>query len=535
MTTKRAGAASWLPRLDEFATGCEFPIWDNMDYPCGAMRATGFLRPKGWVLVFEAIVCPRVESDISRYVYAFGPGLRASGMKGTQANLVHPDELVEHIDDLTQRSRLTGRVLWWAKGKDAEGPHVYWPQQAVPRTATVKVLGETVTVPLRVPSLRGRAVASPELLKRAHPEEALLFQLCDRLGRETLFAKPVELARFLRLRVAEVHFQLDDWQHPAGCQPASSSPDLVEMVAALEERRPLGKLRGKKNGDWRCWLAALLPLWSDEDAAEWQSVEGTAPPPVEPRRPKPSRPPDRPEWLEETTHPHLDGDGALVHATGFVSSKGPLLVLQEVEEHRLSVFRCTYAYGPGTSVERISKVILPSIYLVRHDQLFEIVKRQGSTHWLRCRFRRGERITVKLLGQEVSLELEVPEVADLTAAQRKQLARLSPSRVLLYALCEAAPRSLLFAPSAELAKRLRLPRDARVLFEVDDFELPTGRLGSSPDLVAMAEALASSGPLMLPGRPNAHWHHWLGRSLKNLRAADKGGWTEPVSLMYADD
>ncbi len=81
------------------------------------------------------------------------------------------------------------------------------------------------------------------------------------------------------------------------------------------------------------------------------------------------------------------------------------------------------------------------------------------------------------------------------------------------------------------------PRSARVLFEVDDFEVPsTGKpLGSSADLVAMAEALASGAPPVLRGRPNASWRHWLGRSAANLRAADTGGWTEPVSLMYADD
>jgi len=335
--------------------------------------------------------------------------------------------------------------------------------------------------------------------------------------------------------VAEVLFQIDDWQHPAGGEPASSSPDLVEMVTALEERRPPGELRGKRNGDWRCWLDALLPLWSDEDAAEWQPVAGTPPPPLEPPRAKRPAPASRPEWLEQGTHPHLENDAALVRATGFVSSKGPLLVLQEIEEHRHSVFRAIYAYGPGTSVERISGVMLTSSYLVRHDQLFEIVKREGSSHWLRSRFHRGERVTVKVLGQEVSLELEVPEVAGLTAAQRKELALLSPSRVLLYALCEAAPRSLLFASSAALARKLRLPRSARVLFEVDDFEFPAGHLGSSPDLVAMAEALASGEPLTLPGRPDSSWRHWLGRSLDNLCTADKGGWSEPVYLMYADD
>ena len=538
MPTKRAGVTTWLPRLDEFATSFEFPSWDNMDYPCGAMRATGFLRPRGWVLAFEAVTCPRIDSEVSRTVFAFGPALKASGNKGTQATLVPPDELVEHLDERTQRSRLTGRVLWWAMGKEAEGPHIHWPQQRVPKTATVRVLGEPVKVPLRVPSLGARTSASAAMLQRVHPEEAVLFQLSDRLERDRLFASPVELARFLGLRAAEAHFQLDDWQHPVGGEPASCSPDLVEMVAALQERRPLGKLRGKKNGDWRCWLGALLSLWTDEDAAEWQPEEGTPPPPAEPPPAKPAATPARPEWLEELTRPHLENAAALVRASGFVTSKGPLLVLQEVSENRYSVLRATYAYGAATSVERFSRVILPGSdesYLVRYDQLFEIIRRHGSSAWLRCRFRRGDRITVKVHGQEVALRLEVPEGANLSTAQREQLARLSPSRVLLYALCEAAPRSLLFASSAELARRLRLARDARALFEVDDFEYPSGRLGSSPDVVAMAEALASGGPLTLTGRPNAHWRQWLGQSLANLRTADTGGWTEEVSLMYADD
>ena len=87
MPTKRAGVTTWLPRLDEFATSFEFPSWDNMDYPCGAMRATGFLRPRGWVLAFEAVTCPRIDSEVSRTVFAFGPALKASGNKGTQAQI----------------------------------------------------------------------------------------------------------------------------------------------------------------------------------------------------------------------------------------------------------------------------------------------------------------------------------------------------------------------------------------------------------------------------------------------------------------
>jgi len=246
-----------------------------------------------------------------------------------------------------------------------------------------------------------------------------------------------------------------------------------------------------------------------------------------------------PDWLAKTiTHPHLDNTAGLVRANGFVSSLGPLLVLQEVEHHRYSIFRAFYVYGPGTKVERSSGCIInnSSQYLVRHDQLYEAIEKRGSTHVLRCRFRRGESVALKVLGRSLTLKLQMPPLRGIRLKHPEFLERLGASGILLYALCEAAPRDLLFASSAELAKLVRLPRDAKQLFEVDDFEMPQGPLTRSPDLVAMANALVENLPLpKLEGKVNSSWRHWLNEQLAYQVPGHRHGWDDPIQLMYADD
>jgi hypothetical protein len=246
-------------------------------------------------------------------------------------------------------------------------------------------------------------------------------------------------------------------------------------------------------------------------------------------RPKPeATDPGRPDWLAKTMiRPHLDNTAGLLRANGFVSSLGPLLVLQEVEHHRYSIFRAFHVYGPGTKVERSSGCIIDnsSQYLVRHDQLYEAVEKRGRTHVLRCRFRRGQRVT-----------LQMPPLRGIRLEHPEFLEHLGASGILLYALCDSAPRELLFASSAELAKLLRLPKDAKQVFEVDDFEMPKGPLARSPDLVAMANALVENCPLpKLEGKVNSSWRHWLNEQLAYQVPGHRHGWDEPLQLMYADD
>jgi hypothetical protein len=556
MTGRSGTADSWITKLDQLATDCEFPMWDNLNLTCGAMRATGFLAPQGWALAFELITYSRGEPSIQRDVYAYGPALQSQGLRASTTCLVPTEELVEYPDERTIRSRLTGRIIWW-EGGGAAGTgeaHAYWPVKAIPKTATIRVLGEPVTVPLKLPSLGGRKLKPGGLRQRALPEEAVMFQLCEQLPRETLFASPAELAASLGLAEATVHFQLQDWQHPGSGKAASTSPDIVEMVEALEQRRALGTLSGRANCDWRQWLDTLLPLWSESDADEWRITKGGPPPATPAPEPKPL---PAPAWLETTNHPQLDAGDVAVRASGFVSSLGPLLVLQGVGLATCSISREIWAYGPGTPVGRrlyswpmppwtawhnnapeegLSPAhvkVGPATYLVLYDQLYEAVAKKGKVHKLRCRFKRGERITLDVLGHPVTLTLEVPPTDDLELEYRHNLRRLIPSLVLLYALCDAAPRDVLFASSTELRRLLSLPDDARLLFEFDDFQtVRSGQpLNFSPDLAALANALVDGAPLTrLPGRPDANWRHWLDHKLGNLLPWQAAEWDKPFLL-----
>jgi hypothetical protein len=126
---------------------------------------------------------------------------------------------------------------------------------------------------------------------------------------------------------------------------------------------------------------------------------------------------------------------------------------------------------------------------------------------------------VPKLGCEVPLAIDV---AGLDADDVEVLEEgTGPAERLLIRLGQAPHRSRIFAESEELARQAKLPDDARALFSFDVFEMPSAgeRAASSPDLVAMVDALAARQPL--PRLPS-HGLHPLHAVVERCRVL--GGW-----------
>ena len=132
-----------------------------------------------------------------------------------------------------------------------------------------------------------------------------------------------------------------------------------------------------------------------------------------------------------------------------------------------------------------------------------------------------------MLGHEVTVHVNPVRLrgVELPAGL---LRRLSPAEVVLFHLCDALPRDALFSRPEELAASLGL-EGAKRLFSFDDWQhVTTEPPSSSPNLVAMVDALCDGeAPPPLTGRPNGDYRLYL-RALLEQRPEDDELWGPPA-------
>ena len=167
-----------------FDDGWEYPMWDNANYFCAAMRMTGFVTPGGTDgLVFQSLVTGLGEGNARVEFHRFGFGLPFGW------------------------NRVDHEVI------DEE---------------TAEAIEETHT-------WRGRPVERhPEFPDSLGPLEVVMLSLDP----GEVFPSPDRLKELLGLpAAAEPLFVLDQWSGPEEDESACEAPDLVLAVEALRERR----------------------------------------------------------------------------------------------------------------------------------------------------------------------------------------------------------------------------------------------------------------------------------------------------------
>jgi hypothetical protein len=242
-----------------------------------------------------------------------------------------------------------------------------------------------------------------------------------------------------------------------------------------------------------------------------------------------------PDWL---THAHLDPlrSGAM-RITGFTSTlpEGDVLVVEAIAMHRLSIVRELYSFGPG-SIKTTEEGFLESRNLVAYEKIFErIADQKSNVQRVKCRVARGEKLVLDVLGRRVNVEMTLDK-ASLRGKKLKNGKRidwLTPSRILLYQLCDAIPKDVLFSAVGELRKRAKIDPAAQPLFRFDEWQCPehVEPLSSSPDLALMTSALAHNKAITkLPGTPSSTWQHSLDRVLALAEPKDEEQWTQIFDL-----
>ncbi|MFI0446988.1 hypothetical protein [Actinomadura sp. 6N118] len=176
-----------MAELEECFQDWEYPMWDNANYFCAAMRMTGFITPGGTDgLVFQSLVTGLGQGDIRVEFHRFGFGLPFGWINGTAHQVA--DE--ETADTIEQTHSVGGRAL---------DPHPEF----------------------------GDALGRLEVHMLAlDPDEA--------------FLNGEPLKQVLDLPATAVPlFTLDEWTMPEAEESASRTDDLVLAVEALRERRAI--------------------------------------------------------------------------------------------------------------------------------------------------------------------------------------------------------------------------------------------------------------------------------------------------------
>ncbi len=237
-----------IERLDEFCREFSFPSWGNVNVFYGGMHLTGFATADGDLLVFQSVVTMSsflfvgVQREIASYAPA-GTSLPSVSPGNMLDQLVENDQLFIH-DDERVTCRITGVTLQLGGPREPVGPTPDLP----PTTADIELLGEQATVPLALDGFAELDRAHQEELCLLEPHELLTARLAQPPWRRRTILPPDRLAERLGLRgrvvpVLECSAWLQqDWDAADFDNAASASPDLVAIVDALRERRPLGRL-----------------------------------------------------------------------------------------------------------------------------------------------------------------------------------------------------------------------------------------------------------------------------------------------------
>ncbi|XVQ09451.1 hypothetical protein ACQP1W_44145 [Spirillospora sp. CA-255316] len=176
-----------MAELDECFGDWEYPMWENANYFCTAMRMTGFITPGGTDgLVFESLVTGLGERSVRVEFHRFGFGLRFGWVGGLQHDVIGEED----AGAIEERRTWRGRAL---------EPHPGFGRDLGPLEVVMLSLDP------------GEVFLPPERLKE-------------------LLALPAS---------AEPLFALDEWTGPGLEEPASSAEDLVLAVEALRARRAI--------------------------------------------------------------------------------------------------------------------------------------------------------------------------------------------------------------------------------------------------------------------------------------------------------
>ncbi len=265
------GPALTIERLDEWFDDFEAPMWGNVNVFYGGMQLTGFATEVGDLLVFQSIITlsstlyEGIQREIAACVPADSPLAEAAPVDPEQ--LVANDQLFAHAAGRVS-SRLTGVTMEWGPPAKLVGPFPDSP----PTAFEVDLLGERVTVSLTLAGFAELDASEQERLTQLEPAELLTVRLAQAPWRDRVFLSPARLAERLGLtgRVVPV-LECSAWlQHDPDPElfdtTASASPDLVAIVDALADRRPLGRLpRGTgplaQIAAWRDSPDPLPSLW----------------------------------------------------------------------------------------------------------------------------------------------------------------------------------------------------------------------------------------------------------------------------------
>ncbi|MBC6456582.1 DUF7003 family protein [Actinomadura sp. HBU206391] len=190
-----------IAELDEYSADFDFPIWDNTNYFCAAMRMTGFINPGGTDgLVFQSLVTGLGEENVRLELHRFGFGMTSGTIWDADSEILDEDEAGE-----IQRARSAGTV--------------------------------------RLPNGHARVdlARDPDFGDHLGPLETLMLRLTDsRELCDRTFLSAEQLKEPLGLPAeARPLFTLDEWRHPGAGEPASDSEDLCLAVEALRSRRAI--------------------------------------------------------------------------------------------------------------------------------------------------------------------------------------------------------------------------------------------------------------------------------------------------------
>lgn len=320
-----------IAELDEAAQSYDLPLWDNAHYTTGAMRITGFASRHGDTLVVEWIsTSPRHDEMVGWAAHAYGPGATnrdaSEDLVDAKAEELERIELGgdDYVDGVGLHMTLYGERD--AKGESVVGANG-WRKVPVPlpmeeqilkvKRALLGMKGDEARADWHLP--RSFATPSEEAqagLRAVTPREAMLVQLCAKHADQMFAFDNYFAAKFGFDGDAKKVFQLTRFAWPAAGELASSSIDVVTMVAALRARKKITRLPGVASSTPEHWIPRCAELRSYEGGDAWP--EGESPIAVE-------RPTDGPgaspywSWLIESRgYPH----GAMVMHAAAWNQKG---------------------------------------------------------------------------------------------------------------------------------------------------------------------------------------------------------------------
>ena len=253
-----AGRSLSMAAVSAMVRNFELPMWDNANSFTGAVRVSGFAGPGYDALVFQSLETGLGMGNVRRCL------LRASA-EGVRR--LREEELVPE----SALYRLEGDALCCVPTGVCRSRDGLYSPATGPGSVWVPAVG--AAVPCAVDT-RGLSPAVAHHFQGRSPEEGLLVRLGQDHA-EALFLRGAALGEAAGLDPAAVElFCFDAWQTPLAGEAATAAPDLVAIVEALRQRRPLRRLPvgghplGNLYDRWqRPALAWGDPRFSGEDAA----------------------------------------------------------------------------------------------------------------------------------------------------------------------------------------------------------------------------------------------------------------------------